>query len=104
MPPPAPSTPQTPVSLLAHDRRDNVAVVVVENVSAGDSLRGVFLDDDSEFTLPAQDAAPLGHKLALSDLKQGDAAVKYGQDIGAMTRDAKRGEHVHTHNLKTSRW
>ena len=103
MPSSPPSQPP-PVSLLAHDRRDNVAVVVVENVSAGDSLRGVFLDDDSEFTLPALNAAPLGHKLALADLQKGDAAVKYGQDIGAMTAGAKRGEHVHTHNLKTRRW
>lgn len=92
------------VSLLAHDRRDNVAVVVAENVAAGDELRGVYLDDDSEFTLAARDAAPLGHKLALADLKRGDAAVKYGQDIGKMTGDAPRGAHVHTHNLKTGRW
>ena len=94
----------SPVSILAHDRRDNVAVVVVENVSAGDELRGVYLDDDSEFTLSAKDSAPLGHKLALTDLKSGDAAIKYGQDIGAMTAAAPRGAHVHTHNLKTSRW
>ena len=92
------------VSLLAHDRRDNVAVVAAENVAAGDLLRGVYLDDDSEFTLAAKDPAPLGHKLALADLKRGDRAVKYGQPIGHMTADAPRGAHVHIHNLKTSRW
>ena len=96
--------PSSSVSLLAHDRRDNVAVVVVENVSAGDELRGVYLDDDSEFTLSARDAAPLGHKLALADLKPGESAIKYGQDIGAMTAPAVRGAHVHVHNLKTRRW
>ena len=92
------------VSLLAHDRRDNVAVVVVENISAGETLRGVYLDDDTEFTLAAKDSAPLGHKLALADLKPGDDAVKYGQVIGAVTAAAARGDHIHTHNLKTRRW
>ena len=101
-----PDTPPaaSPVSLLAHDRRDNVAVVVAEQVAAGQQLRGVYLDDDSEFALQAEDPAPLGHKLALADLAPGDAAIKYGQHIGAMTAPAKRGQHVHTHNLKTSRW
>lgn len=93
-----------PVAILAHARADNVAVVAVENVAVGDELRGVYLDDDSEFTLTARAAAPLGHKLALADLNPGDAAIKYGQDIGAMTAAAARGEHVHTHNLKTRRW
>ena len=92
------------VSLLAHARADNVAVVVVENVAVGDELRGVYLDDDSEFVVSALAAAPLGHKLALADLKPGDAAVKYGQDIGVMTAAAARGGHVPVHNLKTRRW
>ena len=92
------------VSLLAHARADNVAVVVAENIAAGDELRGVYLDDDSEFTLRARDAAPLGHKLALRDLQPGDSAVKYGQDIGAMTAAVAQGGHVHVHNLKTRRW
>ena len=93
-----------PVSLLAHARADNVAVVVAENISAGDQLRGVFLDDNSEFSLPALESAPLGHKLALRDLQPGESAIKYGQDIGAITAAVARGGHVHVHNLKTRRW
>lgn len=92
------------VSLLAHARADNVAVVVAESVSAGDELRGVYLDDDSEFSVSALEAAPLGHKLALRDLQPGDSAIKYGQDIGAITAPVSRGGHVHVHNLKTRRW
>ena len=37
-------------------------------------------------------------------LKEGDTVIKYGVDIGIMTADAKKGEHVHVHNLKTKKW
>jgi (2R)-sulfolactate sulfo-lyase subunit alpha len=47
---------------------------------------------------------PIGHKVALKDLKAGDTVIKYGQDIGRMVADVGRGEHVHVHNLKTKRW
>ncbi len=47
---------------------------------------------------------PIGHKIALSDLKTGDTATKYGEDIGKIVADIAQGEHVHTHNCKTKRW
>ena len=47
---------------------------------------------------------PIGHKIALADLKNGDTAIKYGEDIGRFVADVKSGEHVHVHNLKTKRW
>jgi (2R)-sulfolactate sulfo-lyase subunit alpha len=68
--------------LLVHDRKDNVGVVVVED------LKNV----------------PIGHKVALVDLKVGDTVIKYGQDIGRIVTPVARGEHVHVHNLKTKRW
>jgi len=42
-----------------------------------------------------------GHKVALTDIKQGEDVVKYGFPIGMATQPIKSGEHVHTHNLKT---
>ena len=41
---------------------------------------------------------------ALKDLKNGDTAVKYGEDIGKIIADIPKGGHVHTHNCKTKRW
>jgi (2R)-sulfolactate sulfo-lyase subunit alpha len=49
-------------------------------------------------------SAPIGHKIALKDLKKGDTVFKYGEDIGIITADVKKGDHVHTHNCKTKRW
>ncbi len=90
--------------LLVHDRKDNVGVVVVEGVAAGDELLAVITDDNSEFRTAALDDVPIGHKVALCDLAEGDTAIKYGQDIGRMVGAARQGGHVHVHNLKTKRW
>ena len=47
---------------------------------------------------------PLGHKIALQDLKEGDTILKYGHDIGKVVKSIKKGEHVHVHNVKTKKW
>lgn len=43
-----------------------------------------------------------GHKYALVDIKKGENIIKYGNPIGHATEDIKKGEHVHTHNVKTN--
>lgn len=43
-----------------------------------------------------------GHKYALRDIKCGEDIIKYGNPIGHATCDIKKGEHVHTHNVKTN--
>lgn len=90
--------------LLVHHPDDNVGVVVVENLTAGTEMLGVVTHDNSDFRLTARADVPIGHKVALNDLKAGDTVIKYGEDIGRMTGDAEKGGHVHTHNLKTKRW
>ena len=90
--------------LLVHHREDNVGVVVVEGLTTGTEMLAVVIADDSSFTLIAREDVPIGHKIALNDLKAGEAAIKYGQDIGRITADVDKGRHVHIHNLKTKRW
>jgi len=89
---------------LAHEPKDNVAVVVVEDLKAGARMNGVITSDNSDFTLVALDDIPIGHKVALTDLAEGDTAIKYGQDIGKIVAPVKKGGHVHVQNLKTKRW
>ena len=43
-----------------------------------------------------------GHKYALRDIRQGENIIKYGNPIGHAICDIKKGEHVHTHNVKTN--
>lgn len=90
--------------LLVHDPADNVGVVVVEGLTAGTEMLCVVTHDNSDFKLTAGADIPIGHKVALEDLAEGDTIVKYGEDIGKMVGPAARGAHVHTHNLKTKRW
>ena len=90
--------------LLVHDKKDNVGVVVVEDLRAGTEMLCVVTEDNSDFQLTAQHDVPIGHKIALRDVNSGDSAIKYGEDIGRFVADVKSGEHVHVHNLKTKRW
>jgi len=88
---------------LVHDARDNVGVAVAD-VEAGQIVTGTSLDRGQSLQLTARQPIPLGHKLALKDLKVGDTVIKYGEDIGKVVADIRAGEHVHVHNLKTKRW
>lgn len=90
--------------LLVHNRRDNVGVVVVENLTAGTDMLCVVTEDDSEFRGVTNQDVPIGHKVALQDLAVGSTVIKYGEDIGRVVASVKKGDHVHTHNLKTKRW
>lgn len=90
--------------LLIHDAQDNVGVVVVEGLQAGTKMLCVVTEDDSDFQLTVEDEVPIGHKVALTDLAENDTVIKYGEDIGRMVKPAKKGAHVHVHNLKTKRW
>ena len=94
----------TPPQLLVHDKADTVGVVVVEGVAAGQDLLGVHLADDSDFRVVARHDIPIGHKVALADLAEGEDVIKYGEVVGRMVAPAVRGDHVHTHNMKTKRW
>lgn len=43
-----------------------------------------------------------GHKIALRDIKEGERVIKYGNPIGIAKEDIKKGEWIHTHNIKTA--
>jgi (2R)-sulfolactate sulfo-lyase subunit alpha len=90
--------------LLVHDKKDTVGVVVVEGLQAGTDMLCVVTADNSSFELKSKMDVPIGHKVALADIKSGDTVWKYGQDIGRAVVDIAKGEHVHVHNLKTKRW
>jgi (2R)-sulfolactate sulfo-lyase subunit alpha len=90
--------------LLVHDHRDNVGVVVVENLAADTDLLCVVTEDNSESRAINNQDVPIGHKIALRDLAVGETVIKYGHDIGRVVAPIRKGDHVHTHNLKTKRW
>lgn len=90
--------------LLVHEKGDNVGVVVVEDLAAGSDMLCVVTSDNTDFRMSCRQSVPIGHKIALTDLREGDTVIKYGQDIGRIVKAVGKGEHVHTQNLKTKRW
>ena len=92
------------IHFVLHEAKDTVAVVVVEGVSAGQTLTGWVMDEDRTIELKALQDIPIGHKLALKDMATNDTVFKYGIDIGRVVAPIQAGQHAHVHNIKTKRW
>ncbi len=81
---------------LVISERDNVATAL-EPLEPG---RRIVID---AIAVTVRQPIPPGHKLALTDIAEGQPVVKYGSPIGLATADIPAGAHVHTHNLASSR-
>jgi (2R)-sulfolactate sulfo-lyase subunit alpha len=92
------------IDFVVHDDGDSVGVVVVEGVKAGAELTGWVMDQDKEITFRAASDIPIGHKLSIKPIHEGDTVIKYGVDIGRAVANIGTGEHAHVHNIKTKRW
>lgn len=92
------------IHFVVHEEGDSVGVVVVEGVKAGEELTGWIMEGDKEIRVRARNDIPIGHKLAIRDLKANDTVIKYGVDIGRSMAAIAVGEHAHVHNIKTKRW
>ncbi len=90
--PSAPNGRLPPLLLLHPD--DNI-LVARRDISAGERVE---IDGES-LTVPAP--VELGHKLARRPLAAEARVLKYGAPIGSMKLAVARGEHVHTHNLRS---
>ncbi len=83
--------------LIIHPR-DNVAVAL-KKLEAGDPAIAKGMEG-----FPALEEIPPSHKIALRDIAQGEEIIKYGETVAVSTRQIRKGEWVHTHNLESKRW
>ncbi len=90
--------------IIIHDKKDNVGVVVIEKIISKQNCNCWIMEDDSSIKIQSVDEIQLGHKIAMTDLNEGDTILKYGHDIGKVVKSIKKGEHVHVHNVKTKKW
>lgn len=81
--------------LIRISENDSVAVAL-KDLESGNT----YLLDNMSITL--RDDIPFGHKVSLYDIKENENIIKYGQPIGHAKCEIKKGQHVHTHNLKTN--
>ena len=82
-----------PPLLLLHP--DDNILVARRDIAAGERVE---MDGES-FTVPL--AVELGHKLARRAIAADARVLKYGAPIGSMRTAVARGEHVHSHNLRS---
>ena len=55
-----------------------------------------------EETIVVAQEIQMGHKFALNNINIGDKIIKYGEIIGVATEDIKKGDWIHTHNIKSA--
>lgn len=75
-------------------RNDTVAVAL-KPLEKGSSVQ----TDNTCVTL--LNDIPNAHKFALCDIMAGEYVIKYGNAIGKATKDIKKGQWVHDHNIET---
>ncbi len=77
--------PEKPI-IIVTAKSDNVGIVVNLNGLP----KGTILDDGT----PLTEDVPIGHKIALHDISEGDKIIRYGQIIGYANKLIMRGEMV----------
>ena len=82
--------------LMMMHTKDNVAVCL-RTLSAGEEIP--VTHNEKTLSVKVHEPVPLGHKVALSCIAQGQAIIKYGEITGRATRDILAGQHVHNHNV-----
>lgn len=85
---------RTPAAMRCH--ADDTVVVALCDIAAGEAVAvgGVRISARSDIRS--------GHKIAVSAHAVGDPVIRYGERIGLASTAIARGDHVHSHNLKTA--
>ncbi len=86
------------------------AIVVHESDNVATSLRDLKNGEevcleigDAECELVLLNDISFAHKFALKNIDIGENIIKYGEVIGKASKPIKTGEHVHVHNIESTR-
>ena len=85
------------ISAIVLDKNDNVATAL-RPVSTGELIQ--MQSGKKIISIHVAEDIPMGHKLALVDIRRGDRLIKYGEVIGKASALIPKGSHVHVHNLR----
>ena len=80
--------------------KDNVATAL-SDLAAAELVEMEIENRTVSVTLV--DAIAFGHKFSLTATKAGSPIMKYGEVIGKATADIQPGQHVHVHNVASTR-
>jgi altronate dehydratase len=82
-------------------KNNDMVATALENFEAGETADIYSKENEYIESCKCLNTIPFGNKIALLDIKKGDKVVKYGAVIGECTRDIRRGQLVHVHNVKS---
>lgn len=80
--------------------RDNVATAI-DDIKIGEEVLIKRMGKD--FKVTVKQSIPFGHKFAIKKIDREEEVIKYGEVIGIAASNIDIGEHVHVHNLVSSR-
>jgi (2R)-sulfolactate sulfo-lyase subunit alpha len=93
----------SPPDFLAHRDGDSVAVAM-RDLPAGPAHGGYLAATEDALAVSLTEPVRLGHKFALRDIAAGEQVIEYGVPVAVATREIGKGQHAHTHNLRSIRW
>ena len=88
-------------ALIIHN--DDVVANLIGPGKKGESVECRIEGQSETCEITLLDDIPSNHKFAFVDIKAGDPIIKYGLNIGRASRDIRRGEYVHIHNIESNR-
>jgi hypothetical protein len=88
--------PEARIDALVLNRADNIAVCLHDLPASAEIL---VKSDQDTFVMKTVDAISRGHKVAIQDMPKGEGIIKYAEKIGVLTKDVRKGEHIHIHNI-----
>lgn len=94
--------PNSEPGFLLHKHGDMVGVAV-RDLEPG-QVEGCYLSGEETVVIELNHAVPLGHKLALTNIREGADVIEYGQRVARATAPISKGDYVHTHNVRSARW
>jgi (2R)-sulfolactate sulfo-lyase subunit alpha len=77
--------------------------VAAQDVGRGQADVG-YLDGSPTETVEVNVDIPLGHKVALRDVAEGEDVIEYGVRVAIASAEISKGDYVHTHNVRSARW
>lgn len=86
--------------ILRIDQRDNVGTAL-DDLAPG--MPAQVQGPGDVRTITPSMAIAFGHKVALVPIGAGEPALKYGEIIGRAVNAITVGEHVHVHNIESTR-
>lgn len=88
---------------LVHKEGDSVGIATYD-LHPDEKVKGKVLEGETEYEITVLEEIPLGHKISLKDIDEGEEIIEYGEKIGIATKSIKKGEKVHVHNIRSIVW